>query len=363
MTNFDKYLEEEERFFSKDKKSIKKLRKIKSHKDKSKYKKTNIKPDKNKTAKENQKEGRVLSIHGQEILVSYADKEYICTLRGVLKKERHKNKNLIAVGDFVDFLEKNEQEGVIENIKKRYSILSREEKLRQKQHIIAANIDQVLITSSVIEPSLKPHLIDRYIIASIKGNMHPIIVINKIDLLKKDKKENKKYKEFVKLYKKLGFIVVSVSSKTKKGLRVLFSKMKKKTSVFSGQSGVGKSSIINTIFKTNLKTGVVTKKTAKGAHITTKAKLIPLKEGGFCIDTPGIKGFGIWDLNIDDVIQYFSEIQDISKNCKYPNCTHINEPECAVLKALKENKISSLRFDSYSSLIEDILNKKRTKYE
>lgn len=356
---FDKYLEEEEHFL-KDTKKARKQRKLKSSKDKSKYKKTDVQKRKIlPPQKEHLDKGIVLSILGEQILVSFNKKEYKCTLRGILKKEKTKNKNIISVGDIVNISFKNKKEAVIESIDKRYSILSRLDEKTKKQSIIAVNIDQVLITSSVVKPNLKPFLIDRYIIACSKGNMSPVIIINKIDLLKQDKKEEEKYKNFLKIYEELGYEILSVSCKTKVGLDSLLNVMKNKTSVFSGQSGTGKTSLINAMLHTKFKTGEITKKTYKGAHITTKAQLIRLKTEGFCIDTPGIKSFGIWDLDFEDLKNHFFEFKNFSKNCKFEDCKHIDEPSCKVKEALDKNEISSLRFEAYRSLMKEILEKKR----
>lgn len=360
MRNFDKYLDEEEHFL-KDSKKIKKIRKLKAKQDRSKYKKTDLKKEVPKIEKKDAEEGIVLSILGREIHVKSKDKKYICTLRGILKKEKTRDRNIVAVGDLVKFTKKNSTEGVIESINKRFSMLSRTEDRRKKQHIIAVNLDQVLITTSVVMPVLKPHLIDRYIIASQKGNMHPIIVINKIDLLKEDKLAKNEYLEFLKIYEDLGYTVVSISCKKNKNLKKLLGLMKEKTSVFSGQSGTGKSTIINKLFKTKFKTKEIVKKSYKGAHVTTRSQLVELKNGGFCIDTPGIKSFGIWDLKIEDINNYFFEIKKLSKKCEFSDCDHENEKYCNVLKALEKNKISHLRYSSYRSLIEE--TKKRKKYE
>ncbi len=350
---FDEYLYEEE-LFLKDKKRYKKQRKLKSSKDRSKYKKTDIEKQKTTFEKPHLHKAKVLSILGEQILVSFDKKKYKCTLRGLLKKEKTKNKNILAVGDIVNISFKNENEAVIESIDNRYSILSRMEEKTKKRSIIAVNIDQVLITTCVVKPPLKPFLIDRYLIAAEKGNMKGVIIINKIDLLKEDKIEEEKYSRFVKDYQGLGYTILSISCKEKIGLDSLLNAMKGKTSVFSGQSGTGKSSIINSVLHTKLETAEVIKKTHKGAHITTKAQLIEIETSGFCIDTPGIKSFGIWDLTIDDVKNHFFEFQKYAKKCKYPNCLHINEPNCAIQEAVKKNKISSLRFEAYSSLIEEI---------
>ena len=358
-SKFDKYLQEEE-FFLKDRKKYRKQRKQKSKLDRSKYKKTDIQKQKKVLPKTNHfKKGLVLSIFGEEIKVRFNKKHFRCSLRGLLKKEKTKNKNILAVGDRVFITIKNDQ-GVIEDIEPRVSILSRTDEKRKKQNIIAVNIDQVLITSSIDQPRFKPFLIDRYIIATTKGNMHPIIIINKTDLLKKTKlKEKQKIQNFIKIYKKLGYKILLVSFKDKVGLNSLLKAMKNKTSVFSGQSGTGKSSLINAVLHTKLKTGSLIKKTYKGAHITTKSELVEIKTGGFCIDTPGIKSFGIWDLKIEDIKDYFFEFKKF-KNCKYENCLHLEEPHCKIKEALDEKKISSLRFDSYRSLIKEAIDKKRT---
>ena len=367
IDKFDKYLEEEEHFL-KDSKKVKKQRKLKSSKDRSKYKKTDLQKPKILSSSKNASKKHfdkavVLSILGREILVSFNNKEYTATLRGILKKEKTKNKNILAVGDIVNITFKNEKEASIESVEKRYSILSRQDERTKKQSTIAVNIDQVLITSSVVKPHLKPFLIDRYIIACSKGNMSPVIIINKIDLLKPGTEEDEKYKKFLKTYEELGYLILSISSKTKVGLDSLLNVMKEKTSVFSGQSGCGKTTLINKVLNTKFKTGELAKKTSKGAHVTTKSQLIEIKKGGFCVDTPGIKGFGIWDLEIEDLKNHFFEFDNFAENCRFEDCKHINEPSCKVKEAVEKNKISFLRFEAYRSLIKEILEKKGKLYE
>lgn len=352
----------EEHFHGNKRKEEKQKRKLIQKKDRSKYKKTDLK--KIKEASDSKKElfqGRIISISGENSIIASGGKEYVCSIRGFLKKERTQQKNILAVGDLVLFSTEGPNTGSISEVKKRYSILSRQDSLRNQIQIIAVNIDQVLITASVMMPPLKSPLIDRYIIAAIRGNMQPVVVINKIDLLE-DKsfpkqaieEEKMKLEELTKVYKDINVAFVLVSSKTKQGLSELFELMKNKSSVFSGQSGSGKSSLINAILGTSLKTSDVVEKTYKGAHTTTKASLIPLKDGGFCIDTPGIKSFGIWDLKKEEIKNYFSEFDKWAKKCKYPNCLHTIEPSCAVIEAVKKNKISSLRYDSYLNLINNV---------
>ena len=349
----------EEEFHKKKKKEIKLKRKIKSKLDKSKYKKSNLKKESPNIDLSDLKKGRIISILGQNCIVLENKTEYICQLKGALKKTYTKDKNIIAVGDIV-FFKKLENANIIHAIEKRFSILMRSDSSGKKKKIIATNIDQVLITTSILSPPLKPALIDRYLIAATKGALIPIIIINKIDLLnstvfdkKEREEEKKKYLSFVKNYKKLNIPILSISCKTGKNLSALHRIMKEKTSCFSGQSGTGKTSLINKILKTKLKTKKVNLKTYKGTHTTEKAHLIALKGGGFCIDTPGVKSFGLWDITQKDIKDHFSEFHPFAKKCKYSNCNHLKEPGCMVKEALEKNKISAMRYESYKNLMED----------
>ena len=355
--NLDPF-EYEEEFHSQDNKEAKKNRKKAQNLDRSKYKKTDLDKKAKKTlvSKDNLKKARVLAIHGEHAVVDSDGDEFLCTIRGILKKEQTQDRNILAVGDIVYIQEENK---AILFVEERKTLLFREENLRHKKQIIAANIDQVFITSSVVSPILKPSLIDRYIISANKGNVSPILVINKIDLLESNNKEKEKYLETLAAFEKTGIAIVSTSIKNNIGIDTLFGLMKNKTSVFSGQSGVGKSSLISLITGEKLKTGSIIAKTLKGAHITTKAQLIPLVDGGFCIDTPGIKSFGVWDLTTEDILKHFHDFDPFALDCKYPNCSHLNEPDCGVQKALEEKKISPLRFESYRSLIDSASKEKR----
>lgn len=345
-------------------------RKLASAKDRSKYKKTDHgkyqksleKSQESKLDKTNLFEGRVLSIMPQGIIVDYEGQRISCILKGLLKKEKTHAKNLVTVGDFVLFEKVSEGEGIIAHVKPRHSTLSRADNLsRRREQLIAANIDQVLITTSVVDPALKPPLVDRYIIATDKGNMTPIIVVNKIDLLNgsSEQVEIEKiiYEEFLKAYAQAGVKVIPVSVITGEGLDALRDVMRDKASVFSGQSGVGKSSLINAITGMDLKVGETVDKTKKGAHTTTTTQLIPLEFGGWCIDTPGIKSFGVWNLEKDEIEAYFPEIHECGLQCKFIDCTHTHEENCAVLQAVEEEKISPMRYESYQALIETISDK------
>lgn len=364
MSKFHDHLNYEEDFYSKDRKAEKKFRKDLSLKDRSKYKKT----DQDKLTKKPISEeksahlvkGRVISINADAIDVETSQGLLVCNLRGVLKKERTLQKNLIAVGDIVLLEPKESSSGVIHSIEPRYSILSRADNLRRnKEQIIAVNIDRLFIVVSVVMPTLKPSLIDRYIIAARQGNMEPVIVVNKIDLLHERpasldeatyEQQLALYEEFIEIYQGLDIPIIEVSTYTGEGLDELKEMMQHKASVFSGQSGVGKTSLVNMVLGTSLKTSDIVTKTHKGAHTTTTAQLLPLDEDSFCIDTPGIRSFGVWQVTQQDLDHYYQEFLPFKDNCRYQNCAHINEPECGVKQALEEGLISAMRYQSYYDL-------------
>lgn len=368
MSKIDDHLTIEEDFFFHDRKSEKKIRKELSAKDRSKYKKTDQEKLEKKAlylskklSSSTTKKGRVLAVTPEGMIVDHEDQNYLCTLKGLLKKERTHKKNLIAVGDFVIFEPSDGFTGVIVDIEPRYSILSRADNLRKnKEQLIAVNIDQLFIVVSVVMPHLKPSLVDRYIIAAKQGNMSPVIILNKVDLLTNPpkeldvptfKEELALYHSFIATYKQLDIPIIEISTVTKQGLEELREMMKEKASVFSGQSGVGKTTLINCILGTNLKTADVVSRTYKGAHTTTTAQLIHIDHASFCIDTPGIKSFGIWKVNQSDLQNYFYEFQEISKECKYQDCLHLQEPDCAVKKAIEDGTISPMRYQSYYDLV------------
>lgn len=359
----------EEKFQKRDRKEGKKERRAASVKDRSKFKKTDQEKylkslslgQESKLLKDSLLEGRVLSITPQGFLVDAPDQPICCILKGLLKKDKTHAKNLVTVGDIVLYEKLTDTEGLISHVKPRYSFLSRADNLsRRREQLIAANIDQVLITISVVNPPLKPPLVDRYIIAAEMGGMKPIIVVNKIDLLDKPpvgdpiilEAEKELYAEFLKAYEAAGIPVIAVSAEEGTGLDQLSALMQGKASVFSGQSGVGKSSLINAMTGRTLRIGEVVERTKKGSHTTTTAQLLPLECGGWCIDTPGIRSFGVWDLKKNEIEGYFNEIHETGSQCKFADCTHRAEADCAVVVAVEEGKISPIRYDSYQALME-----------
>ncbi|MBI3508557.1 MAG: ribosome small subunit-dependent GTPase A [Chlamydiia bacterium] len=346
-----KHYDYEEDFHAKDRKQFRKERKIAQSTDRSKFKKTDL--DRRVSAPEiasHLPRGRVIAISGEGAWIESEGNRILCTLKGLLKKEKGHSKNLIAVGDWVRFSDNS-----LIQVEERTSFLSRADITGRQEQLIAVNIDQAMVTVSIGNPPLKPALVDRYLIALEKGNIRPIIVINKIDLLPSiDAEEQQFYRTFLADYEPLGYPILSVSTVTGDGIDALRSLLQHKTSVFSGQSGAGKSSLLNACFGLSLKTGELSQKTQKGSHTTTTAELLPLPGGGYCVDTPGIRSFAIWNLQPTDLIHHYRDIAKFATRCQFPDCVHLEEPNCAVRKAVEKKKLSALRYNSFQSLFNEI---------
>lgn len=365
------YEESWEDHFSQTKKESRQERKQKSANDRSKFKKTDRMKNEIIRLKNMEeakalidsmpgvaKKGRVTMIRSQEFHLLMDGKTEIARLRGAMKLETEEDKNIIVVGDEVIALLDSDGIYSVEAILPRRSVLCRQDNLnRIKRHLIASNIDQVCITTSIVNPHLRVPIIDRYLIAAWKGNIHPILLINKIDLLENAESDERELLDIVQsTYESLGVLVLQVSVKSGEGLDQLKELMKNKVSVFSGQSGSGKSSLINMLLGTSLKTAKTVDRTRKGSHTTTFTQMLPILSGGMCIDTPGIRSFGIWDLSKEDIRMGFPEFQTIETVCQFNNCWHRGEEGCMVEKEVeKENSsISPLRYNSYLSLLEEI---------
>lgn len=276
-----------------------------------------------------------------------------CKVKGNFRIKGIRTTNPVAVGDKVDISINNEGVGFITSIVQRKNyIIRRASNLSKESHIIAANVDQAFLIVSFKDPVTSTTFIDRFLATCEAYSVPAILVINKIDILDKDEME---YAEAVKyLYETVGYKVILTSVKEEKGISELKDLIGDKISLLSGNSGVGKSSIINTIFPDlNIKTAQVSETHHTGMHTTTFSEMYALGNGGYLIDTPGVKGFGTIDFDKTEVAHYFPEIFKISQNCKYNNCTHTHEPGCAVLKALEDSYISESRYNSYLSILED----------
>ena len=257
----------------------------------------------------------------------------------------------VAVGDNVEISLEDNGQALIENVLPRKQFLARPDKLcPEKSQVIAANLDQLVIITSTREPKFKTGLVDRFLVSAEKEHLKAIIVINKIDL------ENEEiFRVNVGAWRAIGYEVIFTSAKTGQGLDTLRETLKDKSSALAGHSGVGKSSLINALQTgLNLKTGMISKASGKGVHTTTSVIMYPLDFGGWVIDTPGLKIFGFSGIDKTNLADYFPEISKLSGKCRFFNCCHISEPDCAVKKAVLTEKLSESRYQSYKKLWEQM---------
>ena len=243
--------------------------------------------------------------------------------------------------------------GVIEAVEERHSVLTRPDYYDGLKPV-AANIDQMVIVASVL-PELSLNIIDRYLIAAETLQITPLIVLNKIDLL--DQAQRNAYEESLTLYKNIGYELLFVSKESGEGIDELSSFLSDKINIFVGQSGVGKSSLVNALMpKTNpmIEEGAVSTNSGLGQHTTTAARLYHIPTGGDLIDSPGVREFGLWHLATDDITQAYREFQPYLGECKFRDCKHLNDPGCALRKGVEDGKVSQVRFDNYHRIIESM---------
>lgn len=291
--------------------------------------------------------GRIVRVHGLVSVVETDDGRTVpCHVRRVLKTMAIEGRNVVAVGDRVWFRpsEGGGDEGLIEKIEPRRGVVTRG--YRRHRHVIAANVDQILIVSAIQEPGLKLPLIDRYLISAETGGVRPIIVLNKADLV-----DTTLYQWVVGLYNQLGYETLISSATDGRGAERLRSLLSEGTTAVSGQSGVGKSSLLNMIQPgLNLRVREVSDWTAKGKHTTTTAELIRLNSGGYVVDTPGLRQFELWGVDPRELSGHFIEFRPYLPLCKFPDCSHTHEAACAVKDAVHWGQIHFGRYESYLKL-------------
>ncbi len=256
-------------------------------------------------------------------------------------------RHVVAAGDIVSFRTEGKDQGIIIAIQARRGVLSRTSKGRK--HVIVANIDQIVIVASAAQPGLKPHLIDRFLVTAEQSGLEAIIVINKVDLV-----DPADLQPLVGVYAQMGYRVLLTSVARGWNIDLLQSAVFGNHSVVTGQSGVGKSSLLNAIQEgLALRVNAVSDDNNKGKHTTTTAELIPLENGGTIVDTPGIRQFELWDVIPAEICGLFRDLRPFVNLCRFPDCTHIHEIDCAVRDAVADGHIDPRRYDSYVHLIED----------
>lgn len=306
------------------------------------------------------KKGLVIRSTGSWYTVETEDGECIeCKIKGKLRIKGIKSTNPVAVGDHVEIEllpertnEKQQSIGLIISIIERKNyIIRRSQNLSKESHIIAANIDQAVLVVTLNYPITTTTFIDRYLASAEAYRIPVLMVFNKVD--RYDKSQQKQLEKLKNIYENIGYQCISTSAKKMAGIAELKNALKNKTNVFNGHSGVGKSTLINILEPgLQLKTADISDLYNTGKHTTTFSALYKLHFGGYIIDTPGIKAFGMLEMEPWEISHYFREIFKTSENCQYSNCSHTHEPGCAVKKGVKEGEIAESRFISYLGLLE-----------
>ncbi len=303
------------------------------------------------------KKGIVIKSTGSWFTVKSDDNILInCKIKGKFRIQDIKSTNPIAVGDHVEFLvseEENAQIGLITNIIERKNyIIRKATNLSKQSHIIASNIDQAFLVVTVNFPVTTTTFIDRFLTSAEAYRIHCILIFNKIDRYSQAQTEH--MESLISIYSEIGYTCLKTSARKNIGIDELKELMKNKTNVFSGHSGVGKSTIINTIQPgLNLKTKELSDSHSSGVHTTTFSEMFELDFGGFIIDTPGIKGFGMLEMESWEISHYFPEMFKLLDGCQYYNCSHTHEPGCTVKNAVAEGKIAESRYISYLGLLDE----------
>ena len=274
-------------------------------------------------------------------------------IKGNFRLKGIRSTNPVAVGDRVELITNQEGTAFISAIlDRRNYIVRKSPNLSKQSHILAANVDQALLVCTINHPETSTTFIDRFLAGAEAYSVPVILLFNKHDLLDED--ERRVEQLMCRLYETVGYQCLQVSAATGEGIEQLLPLIKGKTTLLSGNSGVGKSTLINRLVpEASQRTAEISDAHGTGMHTTTFSEMIPLAVGGYLIDTPGIKGFGTFDIEKEELTSYFREIFRFSKDCRFSDCTHTHEPGCAVLKAVEDHYIAASRYQSYLSMLED----------
>lgn len=276
-----------------------------------------------------------------------------CKIKGNFRLKGIRSTNPVAVGDNVEIALNSEGTAFITHIEERRNyIIRKSQNLSKQSHILAANVDQAFLIVTVNYPQTSTTFIDRFLASAEAYSVPVVLVFNKCDILSDDERHYQQ--SMIHLYETIGYECREVSATTGEGVDGLHALLKGKITLLSGNSGVGKSTLINKILpEANLRTAEISDAHNTGMHTTTFSEMLELPEGGYIIDTPGIKGFGTFNMEPEELTSYFPEIFHFSKGCKFSNCTHTHEPGCAVLKAIDDHYIAQSRYQSYLNMLED----------
>ncbi len=302
------------------------------------------------------KKGVVIKSTGSWYKVLSTDKTiWNCRIKGKMRIKGIKSTNPVAVGDNVEFKieDKDQFIGVITHINERKNYIVRKSiNLSKRTHILAANIDHVYLLVTLVAPETHTGFIDRFLVTTEAYHIPVTLLFNKVDLL--DEIGLQYLNDFKLVYQNIGYRCKNISATDPNSVQFLKEEIKNKKVMFGGHSGVGKSTLVNTLEPhLNLKTKQISESHLQGQHTTTFAEMFPLKDGGFIIDTPGIKAFGLIDFNKKELSHYFPEMRQLLNDCKYNNCQHINEPHCAVKQAVENGDINESRYYNYLMMYND----------
>lgn len=299
--------------------------------------------------------GRVIKNTGSLYLVEDIENHAIieCSLKGRIRLNDIKTTNPIAVGDLVEYESEQRANMIVKILPRENYIIRRSSNLSKEAHIIASNLDQAFVVTTLTSPRTSFEFIDRFLVTAEAYHVTPIIILNKTDIYtSEDLLAELEY--FRMIYSVAGYKIIEISAEKEIGLDKVHRLVEGKISLFTGNSGVGKSTLIGKLIpELKIRVGAISEYHNRGKHTTTFSEMYALAGGGYIIDTPGIKGFGIVDIEHEEICRYFPDIFKYAPQCQFYNCTHTHEPQCAVKEAIEEGKISDSRYMSYLKLMED----------
>jgi len=293
-------------------------------------------------------EGTVIAMHGALVRVQVGDETRVVASRRRLSWEGGAPAApRLVVGDAV-VVEMRRDQGVVVAVQPRRTSLLRRAPGSGRAQVLAANVDQALLVFAARQPEPKPGLLDRFLVACHVAGIEAVIAINKID------QGIDQVEQWLPAYRRAGHTVLLMSARTGRGLGEIKRRLAGRTTLFCGPSGSGKSSLLNTAYPGfRLKVGTISEATGKGRHVTSRAELMPLPYGGFVVDTPGLKEFGVWDLDPSELERAFPDIRELAGSCRFAGCSHVHEPGCEVRQAVEDGALAASRYRSYASILDE----------